>query len=329
MSHGITGLDNMVAQVVEGDATRMTPWHRLGINVTDAQSFDDVVKLIPALGEHTFTLPAGARMPDGTFISSDDRYYTAKRLPNGIVTLLGEVSSVYTSYDDAEAYEVGTEIVKQSQNAAIIETAGTLHGMRKSWFAIRLPGEIKVGGIDNEQLITYLVILNSHDGTGALRYVLTTVRVVCANTYAMADGSAHKWVARHTPNLRDKVSEARDVLKISFDALSEIDAIANRLFDTKIDTDADARGLLESAGLATRLIERSITAYTTTADLQPIRGTRWGLAQAVAEAFDHNIIASDTGKMSAAERLSNKSASVLFGEGGNPKDALLKVFLKV
>lgn len=67
---------------------------------------------------------------------------------------------------------------------------------------------------DPSKTVRYAVFVTRHDGQGGLRCLLTNVRVVCANTLAMAeDGSsegATGFSIRHTANWDAKVAEVRE-----------------------------------------------------------------------------------------------------------------------
>jgi hypothetical protein len=50
---------------------------------------------------------------------------------------------------------------------------------------MKLPDTMLIGGIDAVEW--YIVARNSHDGTSAFRLLISPVRVVCANTQALAN----------------------------------------------------------------------------------------------------------------------------------------------
>jgi len=69
---------------------------------------------------------------------------------------------------------------------------------------------------DNSPTYPFLTALWSHDGTSALKLIRTAIRVVCANTKAMAEHEATKTgleiSIRHTKNWRDSIEDARDAV---------------------------------------------------------------------------------------------------------------------
>lgn len=95
------------------------------------------------------------------------------------------------------------------------DTAGSLAGGRKVWALVKLDEPYQVPG-DPSLTFPYGAIVNHHDGKGACQVLRTTVRIVCANTFAAAeaDGDRHgaRYVFRHTSNWRDRVETARSAV---------------------------------------------------------------------------------------------------------------------
>lgn len=65
----------------------------------------------------------------------------------------------------------------------------------------------------------YLVVCVRHDGQGGLKIIRTNVRVVCANTWGLAEHTSvsekTSFVIRHTANWDERVAEVRDKLAMS------------------------------------------------------------------------------------------------------------------
>jgi phage/plasmid-like protein (TIGR03299 family) len=70
---------------------------------------------------------------------------------------------------------------------------------------------------DSGPTFPFLTALWSHDGTSALKLIRTAIRVVCANTKAMAEAEAGRTgleiSIRHTKNWRNYVEDARNAMK--------------------------------------------------------------------------------------------------------------------
>ena len=76
-----------------------------------------------------------------------------------------------------------------------------------------MPEEFKI--LDDE-ITPYLVFLNSHDGSGAIKVAMTPVRVVCQNTLNLALNTAKRiWTTNHTGNIESKLIEATRTLSLA------------------------------------------------------------------------------------------------------------------
>jgi phage/plasmid-like protein (TIGR03299 family) len=97
------------------------------------------------------------------------------------------------------------------------ESAGALREGRKVFVCLRLPATVRVdtAGI-NDEILPFLVAVNSHDGSSQAHVVVTPWRPVCGNTerFAVRD-AVTRWGVRHTRNARDRIAEARRTLGLS------------------------------------------------------------------------------------------------------------------
>jgi phage/plasmid-like protein (TIGR03299 family) len=182
------------------------------------------------------------------------------------------------------------------------ETAGSTHEGRRVWSLAYLDEPMTLPG-DFTPTVPYMALTNAHDGSGACRAQYTSVRVVCANTWQMAEAQADRtgqvFTFRHTKNWRDKVEDARMALTGLRESQAEYLGMMEHLLGVRV-TDAQATmfirefvpmppdGLI-SARVARNVEEargalRTILASDTTA---PVAGTAYGLVQAAGEYLDH------------------------------------------
>lgn len=90
------------------------------------------------------------------------------------------------------------------------ETAGSLQEGRRTWILAKLPQRYIISG---DEITPYLVFMNSHDGTGAIKVAMTPIRVVCSNTLNLALTKAKRsWSTNHTGDINGKLSDARYTL---------------------------------------------------------------------------------------------------------------------
>ena len=64
----------------------------------------------------------------------------------------------------------------------VIETCGVLGNGERVFITCKIPNDIILNPHTDDRIETYVVFTTSHDGTGAVRCMVTNIRVVCQNT---------------------------------------------------------------------------------------------------------------------------------------------------
>lgn len=200
--------------------------------------------------------------------------------------------------------EIGSiiEAVNLTPNARY-ETTVVLEGGKAIAAVILLDEPITLPG-DKSPTLPYLALTARHDGTGSCRAQATSVRVVCANTFAAAEMEADRngtvFVFRHTKNWRDHVKEAQEAIRgvrQAFEVYVEAASVLAKAPVTKEQThDFLAQFIpapLESVA-ASKVVMRHIEEARLTVQAildsdtcEGIRGTGFGLVQAAGEYLDH------------------------------------------
>jgi phage/plasmid-like protein (TIGR03299 family) len=187
--------------------TGETPWHGLGRELPDCPTVADAiaaggldweVELVPLVtGDRHQDAPARA----------------VRRAGDGSV--LGVVGRGYQPLQNRDAFAWFQPLL--DAGLAALHTGGSLCGGRKVWVLARIErGPVVVGGDDVVQ--KFLLLSNSHDGTTRVRVGFTPIRVVCANTLALAHGAAGggKLIrVRHTRQLRGSLDALREVIDLA------------------------------------------------------------------------------------------------------------------
>jgi phage/plasmid-like protein (TIGR03299 family) len=214
----------------------------------------------------------------------------------GRAEALGVVGTGYEPLQNEDHAEFLNNLADQS--GAVFDTAGSLRGGRQVFITMQLPESLTIGGTDAVDL--NIAALNSHDGSGAFRILVTPVRVVCANTQAAAlAANASSFSIRHTRHPKAAVAAARDALGLTFSYVEAFEAEAERLIQTTL-TDGEFDALIEASfgPLDPDASERTKQADADRQDVLSflfhdaetqagIRGTAWAGYQAVAEYVDH------------------------------------------
>ena len=142
--------------------------------------------------------------------------------------VLGVVGNSYIPIQNAEAFEFLDTVV--ADGGLRYHTAGALGKGERIWLLAKLPGHLRVNSSDD---ITekFLLLSNSHNGTSALRVFFTPIRVVCANTLAVAHRGGEKRGVSvlHKGDLGAKIREAQKVLGLAQRFYDDVQLKINRL----------------------------------------------------------------------------------------------------
>ena len=121
--------------------------------------------------------------------------------------VLGVVTDRYKVVQNEDAFAFTDKLLGEG---VTYETAGSLQEGRRTWLLARLPQRYIISG---DEVNLYLVFMNSHDGTGAIKAAMPPIRVVCMNTLNLALSTAKRsWSANHTGNIEGRLRDARYTL---------------------------------------------------------------------------------------------------------------------
>lgn len=202
---------------------RVVPWHGLG-EVVDGTltSKEAIIKA----GLDWQVIPTPIYTPDKREIAN---YKANIRSSDGKV--LGIVTDKYKIVQNSEAFDFTDSLIGENCQ---YETAGSLAGGKRIFLLAKMP-ETKILG---EDYAPYICFTNSHDGTGAIKAVMTPIRVVCQNTLNLALKDAKRsWSTKHMGNLQAKLKEAENTLFMAEKYMSEFAVTADQLAHTKITDD--------------------------------------------------------------------------------------------
>jgi phage/plasmid-like protein (TIGR03299 family) len=242
-----------------------------------------------------------------------DQFATVRTNPvSGGVDVLGVVGRGYTVIQNEEHADLLNRVVDES--GAHFETAGSLRGGRSVFLSMKLPRTMNIGGIDPVDL--YLIALNSHDGTSAFRLLVSPVRVVCANTQALALRRAQSsFSIRHTSGAKGNIAQAREALGLTFKYAETFEREAEQMIAQSM-TDAQFAQIIGQLWTTESESKRSGTITANRTDLLTglfceaatnanIRGTRWAGYQAITEYLDHFAPVAGKSELARAERVAS------------------------
>jgi phage/plasmid-like protein (TIGR03299 family) len=258
--------------------------------------------------------PSGVTTPAP--ITVPDMFATVRDNPvvRGQVDYLGVVGSKYEPVQNEASSAVLDAITDES--GAHFETAGALKGGRETFVTMKLPKTMTFEGRDGSKDRTdwYLAALNSH-GSSKFRFLVTPIRIVCANTQTAAiEAAAASWGIRHTGGARASIQEARTALKLSWRYMQAFEEEAAQLYSQPMDNDQMREFATELVGVdkadsrtaARHRSERAaaiVKLWTSSPTVAPIAGTRWAAYNAVTEYVDHYAKVRTHGDQAAARAL--------------------------
>ena len=214
----------MSANVESMFYVRQVPWHGLGTMVQEAPTSEDALRMAELdwrVEQTPVFTDAGIEIPG---------YKANRRNTDG--SILGIVSDRYRIVQNTEAFEFTDAIVGETEDGVVkYETAGSLCGGKRIWLLAKMPTK-KVLDDDVEP---YMFFSNSHDGTGAIKVGMTPVRIVCANTLAIALNTAKRqWSTKHVGDMQSKLEEAKLCLRMADSYMANLDVEADRLANAKL-----------------------------------------------------------------------------------------------
>lgn len=200
----------MAHEIMENDemfSVKVTPWHGLGIVLDNPPTIEEGLK-ISKLDWEVNMLPLYAKT---------DREIEAPAqaiLREDTQEILGVVGPKYEPLQNVDAFSVFEPLVDSGDLS--LETAGSLKNGRRVWIL----GKINVDGqeIEKNDLVNpYVLLSNSHDGTMAVRFGFTPVRVVCNNTLTAAERKGTSNLIRliHRTGIKENLEILRNILDLS------------------------------------------------------------------------------------------------------------------
>lgn len=302
----------MSAYFDAGFSVRVPSWHGQALVLDDYPESWEAARKLAGLEWDPIerpmftrtTISAGDVTNDMIIVSRDDVFADVMVPTEGFKAMtrsdtgavLGAVSESYSVITNGQMGEIA-EGVLDVDSAVKYETAGSLMGGRKVWALLRLDEPISIKG-DSSDVHPFLAITNAHDGGGSCKAIITYVRIICWNTWQLAETSEMQVSIRHTGNIGERIEDAKAMLAraragskayaIAAEELISIN-VSDGLVRTFLD---DFIPIPEGASERTRVArsERQATfmkLYESSPTTDGIRGTAYGLTQAMGEYLDH------------------------------------------
>lgn len=261
---------------------------KLGLTVEQAlttSGLDWDVKKVPVYGKF-----------HGKQIVVKDRYGVQRQTDGHI---FGTVGGTWQPVQNRDGFVVLQALLEQAGGETWIESAGSLDGGKKVWMLARCAQSLQIAG---ESYHSHIGFVNGHDGRTSVTAFMSDMRTSCSNflTYILNGSNKHANVirVRHTTKAQERIVEAHHLLKLRNVRLEELAKQGEWLVEQTM-SDGAFEMFLESlmpingddgtpaATMIAKRREQVADLYMTATNLGPIRGTKWGVLQAVTEYADH------------------------------------------
>jgi phage/plasmid-like protein (TIGR03299 family) len=311
-------------------------WNQVGTLIDQSASGPEALR-VTRLDWRVVQWPLAAVSPEGWGTVTAKDFVANVR--EDTKDVLGVVSRKSPPLQNRQAFAFADAIVTEGK--ARYEAAGALRGGRRVWILLRLDGELGAGLDDPIQ--PYLLLFHAHDGSACLRALLTSVRVVCANTLnlALSGGRGEGVAIRQLSDAPGRPGEAQRMLDLAHRRFSafglEVDVFRSvsmtgvrlrRYFDSLLpplvmgprsgERERDNR--LKSLDRLNANFEDELNT------LPGMRGTLWAALNAATEFADHQRKIRGSTDLARRE---NRLDSVWFGSANDFKQAAYRSALEL
>lgn len=208
-----------------------TPWHGLGVKVDKPATAEEALNAA-GLDWESIKVPVFAKHQRGeTLIPDTFAMMRSDRMVGADAAILGVVGSQYEPIQNRDAFRFFDPIV--GEGAAVYHTAGSLGVGERVWILAKLPDDIKVSGQDITE--KYLLLYNSHDGSGAAQIKFTPIRVVCQNTLSMALKGEALIKLAHTRGISVRMSEVHSAVQFIKTTYQKIEDEFHKMASRSVD----------------------------------------------------------------------------------------------
>jgi phage/plasmid-like protein (TIGR03299 family) len=222
--------------------------------------------------------------------------------------VIGVVGDKYKVVQNMEVFSALDTLVDSGD--ARYTAAGEYNNGANIWMVMELPIGVQVA---NDPHAAFLLVQSSHDGSCAVRIRPIIERLYCMNQINRIIKGKHKndytYTMKHTTNSELSVNDIRNITQLTYDSIQQYETIAGTLLERKVD-ERQVRNIFKSVWALPSEVEdtpdhllsqgqrrqRTIALngrdsawniYSQSSTQENIRGTAFGVWQAVIEHADH------------------------------------------
>lgn len=270
-------------------AKQFAPWDNTGKTISGAPNSAEALKRAGLDWQvNRLALTAEGNLPVPNF------YANVRSSDNSV---LGIVGNRYQIVQNADAFAFTDNLIHNEMGVEVTyDSAGSFGNGKRVWMMAKLP----TISIMNDDIIPYVVIVNSHDGKGSVRVSVIPMRIACCNALALALSKATRsWSTTHAGDLAAKLEDATNTLDLATAYMTALEEEAELLQQTLI-SDSLLEDFLQEMfpynpfatndkknnnNAESRRLIRDI--YSQKEDLKMFHGTAWGVYNAFADYTSH------------------------------------------
>lgn len=237
--------------------------------------------------------------PAGGFVEVPGRFEVRRDDNNSPVGVVGKTWHPTQNIQGLQIIDDVRQLAGANGTPTEIETGIEFDRGCKVLIMVRIDAGLQIAG---EEYRSYMSFMNGHDGRTSVTMFTHDSRFVCANGQVggLVDARNSGYIVRvrHTKNAGERIKEAIHMLGLRNKQLEAIALEGEHMAEKQV-TDAEVDRFLASlfpvgdnttaphVTMAEKRRDEVRDVYMTATNLDTIRGTRWGLLQAVAEHADH------------------------------------------
>lgn len=272
------------------------PWHGLG-NRVDANTTVDEMVVAAGLDWTVKLRPLFAQAENGELVKLPIKRALMRSSDNKVFCVTGDFWKPFQNHDALEFFRDYTE-----SGGAKLETAGSLRGGKVIWALASIQQGFPINRTDHTK--GYILLVSRHEVGTTITVRTTTVRVVCANTMAMAVNNNK---AQYSQNHLTKFdfAKAKETIGLAKEQMHRAHLDAQALsklkmseFDTVrflatffqpapegVDQDAHTKLLLNAPNERSKVFDAILNSVNNAPGADP--GTAWGVLNGVTHWTDH------------------------------------------
>lgn len=287
---------------------RQAPWNVMGgtLDATHATVSDALAAAGMDYTTEVRDLFSGVRPESGGVVDLDTLIHApnlrtiVRPMGDGTEKVLAATGKRFTPIQNRDAFAVADLLVAEYESKIV--GAADFRGGTASLLVVDLQRPISLELPGGRQDVTNLnlYIRNAHDGSAALTFALSGLRIACTNAVQGALRNAKaSWRISHTPNADARIGLAQQAIVAAMNYQDAFQAEAQAMLDTTmVDAEFDKivsrlwpvpEGMEDTRAGRNRLeVQDQVKAlyHGESETLAGIRGTRWGGYNAITEWAD-------------------------------------------